>query len=101
MKVISPQIKTLSIAVSLKMFDTLQPNANYISQIPETFKGFQTKQHPYFIMEENMLIRILSDMKERELQKRVQNKERLSECVDILTLILKEKPALIFFSFHA
>ena len=104
MKVVNSNAKAISLSISLSLFDKLQPNASFVSQIPESFKNFQTKAQPYFIMERNPLLRILSELREKELNSNQQTeigKLTVLECSEITGFVLKEKPVLIFFSFSA
>lgn len=101
MNLISTKVKTSSIAIPLFLFDALQANASFISQIPDTYKGFQLKPNPYFIMEEPLLLRLVCELLERELNKREQNKYLIQECSAVKSLLVREKPFLIYVSFSA
>ncbi len=101
MKVISPKLKAASIAVKKKLYDILQKDANFISQIPNRYEGFQLKPKPYFILEENMLQKIAFELKEKHLNSGRPDEELLEECNQIISLLQKENPVLIFVSLTA
>ena len=98
MKVVSPNLKAASVRVSDKFFDTLKEDALFVAQIPNKYKSIQKEPLPYIIVEEAMLMRVASELLERELASQNQNKDVIQEYSDIRTLILKEKPVLIFLS---
>lgn len=101
MKVLANHLPASSIAVKKELFDFLNKEANYISQIPQRYTSFQSKPHPYFILEGEPLKTLMSERKEQQMQLKQPNKEILAECNGILKLLLQFKPHLIFVTLTA
>lgn len=97
MKVISNNLKTASIALSVELFNLLKQDAGYISQIPNQYLSVQSKPLPYYIFEENPLHTLIKEMKEKEMSKKAPiDMMRVIECNKILDLLEKDKPVFIF-----
>ena len=101
MTIVNPKLNAASIAVKKYLYDILINDASYKAQIPNRYKGFQTKPQPYFIFEENLLVTIIAELREGEYKQSKPNKEKIKDCTDILSLIQKEKLTLIFISLTA
>ncbi len=102
MKVISPKIKAASIAISKKLFDILQPDANFVTQIPNRHLSVQSAPHPYFIFEELPLRRIVCDLKERQMNLREPDKQLMEEYQNIFSMLIQqENPVLIYISLES
>jgi hypothetical protein len=101
MQIINSKLPAASIAVKKELYDILKKDANYISQIPERFKGWQSKEQPYFIFEENMLKTIVLELKEKEMNLKQPNKDVVDQCSKIISLLINQKPFLIFVSLTA
>jgi hypothetical protein len=101
MKVLANRLCASSIAVKKELFDFLNKEANYISQIPQRYTNFQTKPHPYFIIEGEPLKRLMEERKEKQMQLKQPNKEIIAECDGILKLLKLFKAYLVFVSLTA
>ena len=103
MKLLNPKLPVASIVVKKYLFDILEADANYVSNIPNYFKSFQSKPHPYFFLEEANLMRIVKGLRDDEMNKTKspQNKELIDDCNQIIYLLVNVKPFLIFISLTA
>lgn len=100
MKVISANVKTSSIRLSVTLCDILKKEAEFVSQIPASYVGLRKEPLPYFIMEETPLLRIVTKLKEQHSNDswKFRDVALLQECVSVIQFMNKEKPILLFLS---
>ena len=101
MEVINNKLSAASIAVTKELFNQLKACSHFIGGIPEKNKGWQITPLPYFILQEQDLLTFATETLEKEYSSKTPNKELINSCDDMIRLLHKDKPKLIFVTLTA